>query len=326
MRGLAILAGSLALLGGALLNIQPTSPGAAGPEDHLLYTDSDLEIPDLESPPDPSVSIASPVISDPQSQSELEAAGQIDPSYELARTLQIASWTIRRWNRVDESMRFDDILSLEGPQGQNLRIPGVSKIDALSGQDITGDALPDLVVHRYSGGAHCCFSTHLFSLRSDTTEAILRTPDSNCDGSFEDLDGDGVYEFLTCDDVLAYSFCPYAISPAPEVVLAYRDGQGYVPASPRFASRYDQRIELARSSLDIARSDAPADTPDARCQALSITMEMIYAGRHDEGWAYFEQALPTEDHRSTRAEVEALLEESPYYLAPEELGGMLVDR
>lgn len=58
------------------------------------------------------------------------------------------------------------------------------------------------------------------------------SPTGNQCGRFEDLDEDGIYEFLSVDDSFAYRYCAYAGTPIVRVVLKYEPGAGYVPASP----------------------------------------------------------------------------------------------
>lgn len=40
----------------------------------------------------------------------------------------------------------------------------VYELDPLTGDAITGDGYPDVIVRHYSGGAHCCHWTEVFSL------------------------------------------------------------------------------------------------------------------------------------------------------------------
>src|SRR5205085_2451203 len=70
--------------------------------------------------------------------------------------------------------------------------PGASmhtEIDPRSGQDFTGDKLPELIVSQGTGGAHCCSSTTVYSLSTEL-KTLLDIQTGNCPGDFEDLDHD----------------------------------------------------------------------------------------------------------------------------------------
>ena len=47
-------------------------------------------------------------------------------------------------------------------------------------------------------------------------------------------------EFVTCDDLSAYVYCPYAASPMVHVCLQYESGRGRVPVSLRSAHLYTE--------------------------------------------------------------------------------------
>ena len=84
----------------------------------------------------------------------------------------------------------------------------------LTGTDVNGDGLPDLVVFAWSGGAHCCYSSGVYSVGEEDVKPVLALATGNCGpGEFEDLDGDGTREFVVCDDRFANMYCSFADSP-----------------------------------------------------------------------------------------------------------------
>jgi hypothetical protein len=78
----------------------------------------------------------------------------------LAEQLSINGYTIKTWDTSVGSVWEHGRAMVEviGPDGSVSTIDWVSRLDSVSGQDITGDGNPDLVVERYSGGASCCVS------------------------------------------------------------------------------------------------------------------------------------------------------------------------
>lgn len=155
----------------------------------------------------------------------------------------------------------------------------------LSGSDINGDGHPDLVVSAWSGGAHCCYSTGVYSV-GENVQQVLSLETGNCGpGEFEDLDGDGTREFITCDDRWAYTHCSFADSPFPRVIYSYDASRGtYVPDTPRYAGHY--RDQLA-GALDEAQTwlsqSGGKDLGLDKCRLLRPALGLMYAGRFHDG-------------------------------------------
>jgi hypothetical protein len=163
--------------------------------------------------------------------------------------------------------------------------PAAYTLSELTGADINGDGLPDLVVSAWSGGEHCCYSSGVYSVGQEV-RPVLALATGNCGpGTFEDLDGNGTQEFITCDDRFANMYCAFADSPLPRVVYSYDAARGaYVLDTPRFSSHY--REELAES-LDEAQTwlsgsrgqDAGLD----KCRLLKPALGLMYSGRLHDG-------------------------------------------
>jgi hypothetical protein len=106
-----------------------------------------------------------------------------------------------------------------------------------------------LIVTRNTGGAHCCESTVIYSVRPAARE-LLSVSTGNCPGVLVDPDKDGVSEFQTCDS-FANVFCAFAFSPMPAVVFAYdKMTGGHALATPRYL---DAAAQVDRSVAAVAR-------------------------------------------------------------------------
>ena len=238
-----------------------------------------------------------------------------DPAYVLQEERFIASYAIRVWrNPASDAFMFDDILTISGTGQPQVRVESCVDLGEETGTDITGEGHPDVVVKVFTGGAHCCFSTIVYDLGPTLTK-VLETPLSNCDGHFQDLDGDGVLEFITCDDLFAYEYCCFAGSPAVRVVLQYEPGRGYVPASPRFPQVYAD--DIARD-LKLAEEATPGGMGewdnDTKCAVLPLVLDYLYSGRADEAWAAFDRLYTYPDASVFRAEIEQTVSESPLFV------------
>jgi len=190
---------------------------------------------------------------------------------------------------------------------------GITQIES-SGADITGDGLAELVVTKHTGGAHCCESTTIYSVAAAAT-AILSVSTGNCPGQLVDLDDDGVPEFRTCDDTVAYAFCSFALSPMPTVVFAYDKARGaYALATPRYVKapiQLQESIAAARKAME----QNPGDASVARCTALGPSLSLIYAGRVGEGRALLRRLYTRPDARQLERKTMELVRKSPLWIA-----------
>ncbi|HWO89051.1 MAG TPA: hypothetical protein VNL98_07865, partial [Gemmatimonadales bacterium] len=76
-------------------------------------------------------------------------------------------------------------------RGANIRFDPV-------GRDITGDRTPDVVVHVFSGGMHCCTQATVLGL-ADTLQIFGTINGAHGDVELVDVDGDGVFEIRVGD-------------------------------------------------------------------------------------------------------------------------------
>jgi hypothetical protein len=89
---------------------------------------------------------------------------------------------------------------------------------------LSGSPSPELVVSKWTGGAHCCFSLLIFEIGNEFRK-IATIEGGNFQPRFEDVDGDGVSEVKVGDDFLAYHFSSFASSAIADVTLKYTAGQ-----------------------------------------------------------------------------------------------------
>ena len=191
-------------------------------------------------------------------------------------------------------------------------------IGSETGQDLTNDGDPDAVLSMFSGGAHCCFSTHAYNLGSAITPVFI-SDWTNCPGGFEDLNHDGVAEFITCDDTFAYAFCCYADSPMPGVVLSYDPAWGYRPDTMSYRTRYESIIARHTEEAKATLNDEELLTlhPDrVQCAVLAPVLDYLYTCQTDLAWLQLQRLYPYDDGHEFRSEIEHRLWSSPLYRCP----------
>ena len=236
-----------------------------------------------------------------------------EAEYFLKEEHQLNGYTIRWWSKPADKMFHDDILTIEATGQVPVRIDMVSAIHERSGEDVNRDSYPELIVETFSGGAHCCFGTQVFSLR-ETAVLILKKPESNAGGYFEDLENDGVSEFVTFDDSFAYMYCPYAAGVSVKSILAYIPEQIlYTPASPRFASSYTEDIaEHEQRAIAIPGELGEWDGSNV-CAILPLALDYLYTGQAERARNEFDSRYIGPDSNATWNEVLQVVQSSPLY-------------
>ena len=191
-------------------------------------------------------------------------------------------------------------------------------LDIHSGNDLTGEGDPDLLVAQFSEGAHCCFRYTFLNLGAQNVSTFLDTPPSNCTAEFQDLDGDQIFEFLTCDDLLAYKYCSFASSPMAPVVLGYLPGQGYQPVTPLYRDWPEMQEKIA---IDTQRAESwfgqePSEVDPLEqilCPALQVGLDHLYLGDPELAKSEFLRLYPFEDANQVWREVSQAVNQSWYY-------------
>lgn len=186
---------------------------------------------------------------------------------------------------------------------------GITTVSTLP--DVTGDDRDELVVHDYTGGAHCCNATRIFSFDAEPPRPLLSLATGHCEVELADLDGDGRAEVRTCDDRFAYAFCSFADSPKPPVVLAFDAGTGsFELATRRFARQVNE------PSVHALRAEADAADPRPevrRCMALWPVIDRLYTEGEDRALALLEETYDGPDRAALWSQVLEIARRSPLF-------------
>lgn len=181
------------------------------------------------------------------------------------------------------------------------------------GKDITGKAVPNLVVSEWTGGAHCCFKFHIFEIGKRFKKiAILDAGDG--DGAhFENTKGNQKLVFVASDWTFAYWRTGFAQSPAPEVILVYQDNS-YMLDFDLMRKPPPPEGVLMGAIKKIHENELwkEGEPPP---ELWGHMLDLIYSGNADTAWKFFERAwLPSvPGKREFRQDFQARLRESPYW-------------
>ncbi|MGE5625032.1 MAG: hypothetical protein ACM3ZT_05740 [Bacillota bacterium] len=184
------------------------------------------------------------------------------------------------------------------------------------GMDFTGEGQPELLISEWSGGAHCCYTFHLFRLGQDfrKVQSIpLRDADESAFVRREGHKG----LVLVSTDYSAFAYFPFdfAGSPAGRMFLSFQGGRFKLDTALMKANapKPEDLAECARlfkKSRDWRNKDQP--------QPLGLwyyATDLIYTGNADAAWKFLEAAWggSTKDKAGYIGDYKARLRKSAYY-------------
>lgn len=151
---------------------------------------------------------------------------------------------------------------------------------SVSLQDLDGDHTAEVIVKDFSGGAHCCTNTVVYSWQGDDFSQVETGYIDGDGGQFEDLNGDGNYEFVSADNAFLYAFSSYAGSFPPLLVMAFGNGT-FTDTTRQYPELIKERIDSIEGLL--AESDSVVE-PNGLL--ASYVASKILVGEYESGWAY----------------------------------------
>jgi hypothetical protein len=213
-----------------------------------------------------------------------------------------------RWPEPEACLRISKqdklVYSLESAE---FKVGGnfASADTAPVGVDLTGRGIPNAVVGEWSGGAHCYFTLHGFEL-GDHFREVGRIEASNSDtANFVDPNHHGHYEFVGNDWAFAYWNTSFAQSPAPRIVLKFRDGR-FRLATDRMTKPGASPQEFAPIASQVkADNEWKPNQPDWLCgDACGIPvslskniLELVYTGHSDSAWRLLDESWSRDRQR-----------------------------
>lgn len=167
------------------------------------------------------------------------------------------------------------------------------------GTDVTEEGKPNAIVTDWSGGAHCCFTLHIFELGKKFRE-IGKIEAGDGDGdNFVDPAHNGSYEFVGHDWEFGYWRASFAESPAPKIILKYHKGKFQL--APELMKTSNPTPDQLAELIDSVQSDDKWSSNIAKeCeQGCGIPpnlwknmLDLIYGGHADSAWKLFDQSWP----------------------------------
>ena len=158
-------------------------------------------------------------------------------------------------------------------------------------RDINGDGWPELVFSDYSGGAHCCRSVLIVSLRPKGLVVIFDEELGSTDVTISDLNGDGRRE-ITRTVLAEYALGSFATgSYGLEVIYSAGSDGAYRPNTRAFSSILANDLSTAVANYQKANYGAPDEEDVARIELFFLS---YLSGHRGEAYEYLRQLKPIE--------------------------------
>lgn len=179
--------------------------------------------------------------------------------------------------------------------------------------------LPDrrnvnLVISKWNGGMHCCYSLLIFNL-GQRFEVVTHLEGGNSYPYFEDINGDNIPEIKVVDDFLAYRFSSFAFSATAEIVLEYRDGSYKI--APEYMKKPAPDFQILDKKISSWKKEFRSrDTGDYPPPAFVQTItDLFYTGNKNLAMDVIDRTWPVDIPGRTDfiREYETALQESQFY-------------
>jgi hypothetical protein len=150
-----------------------------------------------------------------------------------------------------------------------------------------------LVVKRFTGGAHCCTSLLIFNLGSKFKK-IAEVDGGNFEPEIVDLDHDGIPEIRVPDDFLAYVFSDFGHSAIADVILKYESGRYSI--APEFMRKPPMGPKALKNKAAwwqklLRQKKTPNWPPEKLIQDFT---DLVYTGHKKVALTTLDQAWPVD--------------------------------
>ncbi|MCL4458008.1 MAG: hypothetical protein M1147_03285 [Nitrospirae bacterium] len=209
----------------------------------------------------------------------------------------------------------------------------LNKTKGVNLSDITGDGIPDLIISVWSGGAHCCYSTTIFSL-GEQFKKIVRLEGKHTSFDIKDIDNDNVYELVGHDWTFEYWQSSFAGSPAPEIVLKYKNGNYVIatdlmkkppPKSQEFYTKFNDIRKKMGKSGEVIHQESEVWGSDGGIppELWGYMLDLMYSGNGQLALEFFDKVW-SDKRRGKKEFLEVFkkqISKSPYWSEIKKMNG-----
>ena len=185
-------------------------------------------------------------------------------------------------------------------------------------RDINGDGFPEIVLNDYSGGAHCCTSVAVLSLRPQGAYLVFAQGMGSAEAEFRDIRGDGRRE------ILFHSLAEYALGDfaggtyGVPVVYAADENGVYQINTKAYPTVLEREYQTAKDNYSKAQYNSGSDNETEDRDLINLFSLAYLMGNRDEAFSYLSQIKPLTNNASNNDPL-AILEKTLQQIAPEVL-------
>lgn len=150
-------------------------------------------------------------------------------------------------------------------------------------RDLNSDGLEEVIVNNYSGGAHCCTNTTIYSW---TEAGFAATETGFIDGRgarLEDLNGDERAEIIIPHQGFLYRFGSYAESYPPDTIFTYQAGE-LIEVTREFSDHIRQQAEAIKETF--FEVQASYDIRSNALLASYVAQQAVLNENFDDAWQF----------------------------------------
>ena len=178
-----------------------------------------------------------------------------------------------------------------------------------------GDADKQLIVHTYSGGAHCCYDYIIYDLQPNFRVLYDSRKFDRLVGSQlipVDINKDGVFEFEQSVMSFDYFYASHAGSIFPPAVFVYDKKENRYRIGNKDFSGFI--LEDTKKSSDWFEEQYGKQSETYKSQMVLITFyNLVYSNNEKSAWEYFDKNYNFEDKEDFRKDVKVLFSKDPTY-------------
>jgi hypothetical protein len=161
-----------------------------------------------------------------------------------------------------------------------------------------------LIIYKYSGGAHCCYNYSIYDLKATFITLYDSTKFDEIGNQMVpvDLDNDGVFELEQSVMTFDSFHTSYSSSVFPPAVFAFnKNFNRFEFANKKFANYI---LDKKNKYVNWLETTYGKDDPNYKQGILNLTFAyLVYAGKEKEAWNYFDQNYHFDDKETFRTEI-----------------------
>ena len=228
---------------------------------------------------------------------------------------RLGEYYVREWCDANAGNVFGCYVTIDAPGQPSVTQYGLIVSEYL-GLDLTGEGYPAVVIFSTPLVGMSSGNMYVYTLGT-TARNVFSSPPVNCRGEFRDIDGDGRFEYVTCDAGVAFRYCAgiAASTAAVNLVLQYdQQLQTYVVANEAFPAWYEDEIARAEALAATAVPNGHGEGDDTtKCGVLPLVLTYLFLKDDAAAWNALRTYYAYSDVAPFQAGIAEAVHDSPFY-------------